>query len=121
MFWGPVLLFFDRVEERLDFIEVAQDRICVCLCYRERWDGFVFQIEEVAFAFLAEGCDLVDVDDVFSVASHQSASLESLFDGLQTATQHLLLQLSLAVCVPDLYVVVVRLYVVKAVRIQGQF
>ena len=90
MFWGPVLLFFDRVEERLDFSEVAQDRISVCLCYRERRDGFVFQIEEVAFAFFAEGCDLVDVDDVFSVASHQPASLETFFNCLQTASQHVL-------------------------------
>ena len=104
---SKIVLVFDRFEEGTFVGEVTQNRVGIGLCDRNRRDGFVGEVEEVAVALLAKHRHLLDVHDVFSVASDQSAVFETLFHSLQTAAQHVLLEVGLVVCVPDLYVVVV--------------
>ena len=107
MLQEAVFLFVYRIEQRLYFREVAQDGVRIGLGHRERRYGLVCQIKEISLAFLPEGVDLVDVHDVLSVASDKSAALETFLDGLQTASEHILLEFTLAVGIPYLDIVVV--------------
>ena len=68
----------------------------------------------ITVLFLAEHFDFVHIDDILPVATDKTAALETLFHGLQPATQHVFLQVLVAVFVPDYYVIVVRLNVIQA-------
>ena len=113
----PFLLVY-RVKQRLLLCEVCQYGVGIGLGYRQRLYVFIAKVKEVAVALLSEHADLADIDYVFPVASDKAAAFEAVLDRFKTATQHVLLEFALAVSVPDLDVVVVRLYVVEIVRIQ---
>ena len=51
------------------------------------------------------------------MAANQVAVCETLFYGLQSAAEHILLKFVVTVLVPDFYVVVVLLYVVEVILI----
>ena len=55
------------------------------------------------------------------MATHKAASTETLLHGLETAAEHIALQVALAVGVPDHDVVVVRLDVVEIRGADAQF
>ncbi len=95
---------------------MTQNGISIGLGYRERRYGLIVKVEDIAFAFFVKQPHLFDVHDIFPVASYQVASLEALFDGLEAAPEHVLLKLTLAVRVPYLYIVVVRLYIIEVLR-----
>lgn len=107
---------FYRVHQRLLFGEVAEDAVYISLCDRKRWDSFVAEIKDVSFILFTEHADLREVDDIFTVTSDQAYALEAVLYSLKTTTEHVVLQCSLTVCVPDFYVVVVRLDVVEIFR-----
>ena len=102
----PFLLVY-RVKQRLLLCEVCQYGVGIGLGYRQRLYVFIAKVKEVAVALLSEHADLAHVDYVFSVAAYQRTASEAFFNGLETASEHILLKLSLAVGIPDLYVIVI--------------
>ena len=57
---------------------MAEHRISIGLCNGQRLDIFIIQIKDVALAFLAKHLDLLDIDYILSVTSHESTVLETL-------------------------------------------
>ena len=82
--------------------------------------AFVGQIKDISLAFLAQGFHFVDVHDVLPVASDKGTPFETLLYSLQTASEHILFKLSLTVCIPDLYVIVVRFDVEQVFQAQRE-
>ena len=81
-----------------------------------RRNRFVIQFQNIGIAFFSEHLYLLDVHNVFAVASYEAA-FEPFLDSLETASEHILLQFPLAVGVPYLDVVVVRFDVIETVKI----
>ena len=96
----------DWIEEWLLLCEVGKNDVCVGFGDRKRRNRFVIQFQNIGIAFFSEHLYLLDVHNVFAVASYEAA-FETFLDSLEAASEHILLQFSLAVGVPYLDVVVV--------------
>ena len=116
---GTTLLY--RIHQRLLLGEVAEDDICVGLGHRKRWNALVAEVKYVAFVLFTEHAHFGEVDDVFSVATDKVAAFETVFDCLEAASEHVVLELTLTVCVPDLYVVIIGLDVIEVFRADRKF
>ena len=86
---------------------MTQYRIGIGLGHRNRRDRLIVKVEEVSVTFLAEHRDLAEIYNIFSMTAYERASREALFYCFKTAPQDILLQITLAVGVPYLDVVVV--------------
>ena len=113
------LFFINRLHKRAGVSEVGQDGIVVAFCYRDFRNGLVYKLEDVAAAFLAEIADLIHIHDILSVAAKDFTAFEAVFNCLQAAAELILLELALAVCVPDFDVVIVGLDIIQIVHING--
>ena len=116
MLIGMDVPLFDRVEKRLLLCEISENRVQICFCDWQRWNLGVAEVKDIALVFLMEEAHFVDVHDVFSVASYQTGALETVFYRLEAAAHHVFREVSLTVCIPDFYVVVIRLDVKKVIR-----
>ena len=69
--------------------------------------GIILKVELVPVLFLAEHFHLVHIHYVFPMTAHEAAAFETFLDGLESAPDHILLQGTLAVGIPDYYIVVI--------------
>ena len=86
---------------------MAQYGIRIGFCHCDRRNRFVAKIQYVAIAFLAQGIDLAYIYDIFSMTPYKRASFEALLYCFKTASENILLEVSFAVCIPYLDIVVV--------------
>ena len=99
---------------------MAQDIAEIRFRDGQRRNHIIVQIEFIAVLLFTEDLDLVHIDNILPVATHETAALETFLDRLQAASEHIFLHFALAVGVPYHDVIVIRLYIVEVGKPERQ-
>lgn len=116
-------MFLPEILLELEFlllIKSFQNFCRVGLRNRDGIQSFALKVNDEAVGFVVQHAHLLDVDDIGTVAAHQTAGIHAVVgDGLHLATQHVARN-STAALIEDIDIIVLRLDVVEVVELDGQ-